>query len=88
MSAISAIKVTRIRVIADDRLGRDRSSQACSGNNNARLVGHFTGGDPHRPAPEPARHPAAKTDSGFWRGNASHGGSICEHKASRDCGSV
>ena len=30
MSAISSIKVTRVRVIAHDRLGRDRSSQSCS----------------------------------------------------------
>jgi hypothetical protein len=48
MSAISAIKVTRVRVVAHDRLGRDRSSQTCSGKNNARRVGHFTGGEPAR----------------------------------------
>jgi len=37
MSAISAIKVTRVRVVAHDRLGHDRSSQACSGNNDVRF---------------------------------------------------
>lgn len=48
MSVISGIKVRGVRIVADDRRERDRSSQACSANNKVTLVQHSTGGELER----------------------------------------